>query len=436
MDFSEVFKFNTQCSFSPNGRYLANITNFQLVIKDVETLQIIQLYTCCDEISRIEWSFDSQYILCCINKRACVQVFSVSDSKWACKIDEGAAGVSFARFSPDGRHIITCADFQLRLTIWSLMNKFGHVAYIMYPKFSSKGLDFTRDGKYMALAERRDCKDFISIIVTDTWELVKHFSVCTRDLADLKWSPNGRVLCVWESSLEYKVVIYSPDGTMIKSYSAYEDALGIKTIQWSPSSQLLAIGSYDGKARILNNLTWKVITDFSHDTQITNPNIYIYREVEYNTKSQSTAVIAKPTTTRYVLSQVPVYLKTTRVDFNRINPKIGVGVLEWSYDGKYLCTRNDNMSNVLWIWEIATLNPVAIIINLTPIKCVQWDPKQLRLAYCGGEGRIYIWSPDGCSCVDVPIVNFRVHSFKWNNDGTALLLMDQNLFCCCYPHHE
>lgn len=93
------------------------------------------------------------------------------------------------------------------------MNKFGHVAYIMYPKFSSKGLDFTRDGKYMALAERRDCKDFISIIVTDTWELVKvstklihsqkkHFSVCTRDLADLKWSPNGRVLCVWESSLE------------------------------------------------------------------------------------------------------------------------------------------------------------------------------------------------------------------------------------------
>lgn len=129
-------------------------------------------------------------------------MFSISDFKWNCKIDEGAAGVSFARFSPDGRHILTCADFQLRITIWSLTNKSGHVAYIKYPKYSNKGLDFTRDGKYMALAERRDCKDYISIITTDTWELVKNFAVDTKQLADIKWSPDGRVLAVWDSLLD------------------------------------------------------------------------------------------------------------------------------------------------------------------------------------------------------------------------------------------
>ena len=35
------------------------------------------------------------------------------------------------------------------------------------------GMHFTKDGKYMALAERRDCKDFISVFACNTWQLVK-----------------------------------------------------------------------------------------------------------------------------------------------------------------------------------------------------------------------------------------------------------------------
>lgn len=85
---------------------------------------------------------------------------------------------------------------------------------------------------------------------------------------------------------KYKVVLYSPDGTMIKTYSAYDDALGIRLIRWSPSSQLLAIGSYDSKVgfafdyktndvqvRLLNNLTWKVIGEYKHELSITDKKI-------------------------------------------------------------------------------------------------------------------------------------------------------------------
>lgn len=35
------------------------------------------------------------------------------------------------------------------------------------------GYQFTRDGRYMLLAERRDCKDFCSIFSSGTWELLK-----------------------------------------------------------------------------------------------------------------------------------------------------------------------------------------------------------------------------------------------------------------------
>lgn len=47
--------------------------------------------------------------------------------------------------------------------------------------------------------------------------------------------------------LQYKILLYSLDGRLLSAYCAYEWSLGIKSVAWSPSSQFLAIGSYDGK---------------------------------------------------------------------------------------------------------------------------------------------------------------------------------------------
>ena len=38
---------------------------------------------------------------------------------WTCTIDEGAAGLVNAKWTPDGRHIMTWADFQVRLRFLS-----------------------------------------------------------------------------------------------------------------------------------------------------------------------------------------------------------------------------------------------------------------------------------------------------------------------------
>lgn len=58
----------------------------------------------------------------------------------------------------------------------------------------------------------------------------------------------------WESPrplrpLQYKVLLYSLDGRLLSAYCAYEWSLGVKSVAWSPSSQFLAVGSYDGKVR-------------------------------------------------------------------------------------------------------------------------------------------------------------------------------------------
>jgi hypothetical protein len=229
--------------FAPNGRYLASAAGYRLIIRDVDTLQIVQLYSCIDAIEGLEWSCDSEYVLCAIQKRGAAQVWSLSNKEWHCKIDEGPVGLAHARWSPDGRHVLATADFRLRITIWSLCDR--SVFYIRFPKhvrtrprtvgappttmpqlsqrranakrprrFSAllaleahfecvcsaaclrqvgKGLDFTRDGTMMALAERTDGKDAVGLFSPDGWKPIRTFRVDSIDLDDLKWAPNGAV---------------------------------------------------------------------------------------------------------------------------------------------------------------------------------------------------------------------------------------------------
>jgi hypothetical protein len=120
--------------------------------------------------------------------------------------------------------------YQLRLTIWSLVRK--NVFYINRPKFSTAGAAFSHDGKYFAVAERKEFKDYVNVYYTHQWELLNSFVVATQDLADLKWSPDDRFLCLYDNPVEYKLCVYTPGGRQVAGYQAYENALGIKTVSW------------------------------------------------------------------------------------------------------------------------------------------------------------------------------------------------------------
>lgn len=133
MNFSDLFKQTTQlCEFSPDGKSLANVVQFRLIVREMNSLEIKNIFTCLDTINYIEWSPDSEFIMCSLSKRNLVQVFSIENPEWKCKIDEGSAGLLKCNWSPDSRHILTTADFHLRITVWSLMNK--SVSYMKHPK--------------------------------------------------------------------------------------------------------------------------------------------------------------------------------------------------------------------------------------------------------------------------------------------------------------
>ncbi|XP_029411705.1 WD repeat-containing protein WRAP73 isoform X2 [Nannospalax galili] len=349
MNFSEAFKLSgLLCRFSPDGRYLASCVQYRLVVRDVKTLQILQLYTCLDQIQHIEWSADSLFILCAMYRRGIVQVWSLEQPEWHCKIDEGSAGLIASCWSPDGRHILNTTEFHLRITVWSLCTK--SVSYIKYPKACQQGITFTRDGRYLALAERRDCRDYVSIFVCSDWQLLRHFDTDTQDLTGMEWAPNGCVLAVWDTCLEYKVLLYSLDGRLLSAYCAYEWSLGIKSVAWSPSSQFLAIGSYDGKVRLLNHVTWKMITEFGHPVAINNPKTVVYKEAEKHPQlglgrlafppPRAMAGSLSTSESKYEIISGPVSLRTLKPVADRANPRMGIGMLAFSPDSYFLATRN------------------------------------------------------------------------------------------------
>ena len=49
--------------------------------------------------------------------------------EWTCKIDEGSAVLVSAYWSPDSRHILTTADFQLRLVTCEQIRLLGHAKW-------------------------------------------------------------------------------------------------------------------------------------------------------------------------------------------------------------------------------------------------------------------------------------------------------------------
>ena len=81
----------------------------------------------------------------------------------------------------------------------------------------------------------------------------------------------------------------------LTAIQAYTDALGIKNVSWAPSSQFVAIGSYDCKTRILNQLTcafslhisfaislssarWRPIRDYEHEQEVSHKQALVYLE--------------------------------------------------------------------------------------------------------------------------------------------------------------
>ncbi|XP_037076179.1 WD repeat-containing protein WRAP73-like [Pollicipes pollicipes] len=170
MEFSAPVRC-TLAAVSPDGAYLATTLGVRLTVFGVAAQQEVASFTCLDDPQHLEWSPDSTLLLTAVFSRRAVQLWSVEDTGWHGRIDEADAGLAAARWAPTSRHVLTTAELSLRVTIWSLVDK--RVCYIKYLKDVASSLAFSPDGEFLAVVERRGCRDHVSLFSTSAWELVK-----------------------------------------------------------------------------------------------------------------------------------------------------------------------------------------------------------------------------------------------------------------------
>lgn len=314
--FSEAYKQSGGLlCISPSGRLVAVVLQFRLLIRDVETLQTVQVFSHEDEISHVEWSCDSLYVLCVLPRRGLCHVWAVDNAEWYCKIDEGPLGVAHARWAPDGRHVLTSSDHAMRLTVWSLLDR--SVCYIRAPKLPVAGIAFSADGRWLAIAERREGVDSVGVYETHTYEQHAHFAVGTDDLARLEWAPTAARLAsgstrgadgadassadwllLTDGALRLRVLVYRRDGQLVAQFDQPEDhgPLGAQLSAWAPAGRLIALGSYAGEVRLLTARTCHCIGRLLHPASLRathadgqGPDALVFREVLLGAQGEDNA---------------------------------------------------------------------------------------------------------------------------------------------------
>ncbi|GBG28459.1 WD repeat-containing protein WRAP73 [Hondaea fermentalgiana] len=435
--------------FSPDGQLAAFASGTGVVVVRVPTIErgtgneaggfkVECRFSCVDTVESIDWSADSLLVVCAQYKRALVQVFSVQDRTFTCRVSEGVGGLVHAALAPDGRHLVTIADFQLHLSVWSLVDETQRI--FMNPKLpTTQGCRFSADGEFMAVAHRRECKDSVAVYSTSKgrWAKLQHFTVASTDLEEIVWSADNDAIIVRDCPIEYRLLVYNPaDGSLLARYSAYEHALGIKTIAYSNASKFAAVGSFDNVCRVLNTMTWRPIAECEHPNSIVLRNSGIrwisQRAADQTDQAQTPALTGN--NANHSSTGVHKFV-VVKPDMKKPLPKSGIGLIAWSFDGQFLATRDDQKPFVIWIWKMDMLSPFAVLELSSRVNSFKWDPCQIRLAIASGDACAYMWTPQ-CENELIqahawspdpsdPVPSEGVLGIKWSSAGDTLLLLSK-----------
>ncbi|KAH9848272.1 YVTN repeat-like/Quino protein amine dehydrogenase [Lenzites betulinus] len=442
-------------------------------------------------ITHAAWSCDSEYVLAACTKTGVVSAFKLRDETWTARIEAGAEGLVKAEWAPDGRTILCFSEWGLRVTMWSLVT--GAATHIQYPIHPDRGYAYRKDARYFVLAERHKSKDTLGVYdAQEAYRLVRHFPLPTSSLASVSLSPTGNCLAIWEGPLEFKLYIVSLAGNVLGSFSPEQDpGFGIRKVSWHPSGMFLAVAGSDDKVYILESLTWNPIATLDLPTR-TPAGVHIWREPAgwleathgrgFLSYERIQSPVSLPTTSSQVRSKPAKPASSARPAPATPRGASGTTQLAFNTSGTLLLIRSAAMPTAVLLYDFplpsSASQPPApatsstrstpaeplvprlrtVLLHTAPVSAARWNPepgRAGRLALACGSQSVYIWSdewvfepdsnPHGAAgeedaevaeCVGVPAQKFAARDVRWAPDGKAMILLDEDTFCCACEVEE
>jgi hypothetical protein len=421
MNFSDVTSFSGQAEFSPNSEFIAAVKGIKITVYESTSMAAVQSWNLLDQVSKLEWSLDSNLVMCSQQKRGIIQVFNLKDPKWDCKVTLGTCGLSGAWLAPDSRHIITICQFQIRLNIWSLVKK--SILALQYPKFGTKGVIFSKCRNFTGILRRISGKDYMTVLDAE-YNTLSNFNIKSNDTENVYWTNDNYYIIAYAINTW---IVYTPAGEIV--YEHAQELINIDSSLNSVHGCYSALSLYDNSIKIIHHITWNTLCNFSHTLEIHEKNLIVYQEIETLENNRISY--------SYEMKNVPVKLVG-------VNDCRRVSIAKWSHNERYIACNFgmeyiDTTPNVVFIWDINSIKLRYVLIHKNSVKFIEWCTTHSVCAIATGNNRIYLWTEEGASLCDLPFGNFytdrelSINKLTWSPDGQGLIVREKSNFVVAYP---
>lgn len=318
------------------------------------------------------------------------RVYDLRDAKWRALINNGSGGMGknvHVDFGNTEDQVVIFSDFASKATVWCLRT--GRTVEIRDPKFPGKegrGWGYRPDPGHhlkgraalLAILCRSGGQDLLLLLAPRSYDVVKRVELPTVDAAGIKWSSDGRWIAIWDAaSSGYHLHIYTADGHLYRTIARETneehdkwgvEGLGIKSVEWVPGNQWLAVGGWDRRVRILSTRTFSPAVFLDHTSQIQAPSAPVYTELVDGRGHRT-----------YSLTQQPVVSPKAPTEKGEVAMKQGISIVAFNADGTLCATRDDSTPTTIWIWDLRSLRPKMILMQYAPVKSLQWHPSSPSL---------------------------------------------------------
>ncbi|EKG12437.1 hypothetical protein MPH_10554 [Macrophomina phaseolina MS6] len=399
LQVSERAKSSSYPVASPDGAFLAALVGNRLQIRAASSLSLVRSIVLPSEYTTknaatVRWSptCSRQNLRILVADENAVRVWDLADTRWKAVIDNGSGGmgkIANAQFGRSWAEVLVFSDFGARMTVWCL--KTGRSVEIKDPKYykDSRGFGYRPRTDTFAFLSRPGPQDILTLHAPGTYFLLKTITLASSDAQGLKWSPDGRWLVIWDAaSTGLKLYVYTADGHLYRTYCGDDQGgvrgLGIKSIEWSPRGDYLAVGGYNQRVTLLSTRTFSptVFLDHTSVVQLSAGDVW---------QEQVSAV------REYALVPQPVSPPMAPLPASETASKTGISAVAYSSDGNLLATRDDSMPTCVWLWDLMKLAARTVLIQHAPVKSLQWHPSipTLLLIQCAQDDAvIYLWDAE------------------------------------------
>ena len=442
----------TMNNFSPNAQYLLVPKGKNLILYSLnQSIKKLYKFTFLVNINSAIFSPSSEYFLITLIKIKECQIKSVKNFDFMIKIKEPIFGIKSAIWSSNEDYFLVSLNTYNSVHIFSTKDEyenieeeldnmtmnnnaknnnknFKHIISNVKYQNLSQGLSFSYNGgEFMAIAIRKQIKDYVEIYDSENYSLESSFLCNTTDLENISWSKDNSFILVWEdSTYDCKLYIYSLSGNLIMINEPYKNYPGITKFIISPNGHYITLGYYDNTIKLIHYISFKICKEIN-PTNLLLPDIFNKNSDFIFSK---TVILVEDThkddinfnhlyeKEKYMFSVEKSFPKKSN-NINNPNELNYINNIDYSFNSQYLAFTSTKYQHIILIYDINAFKLSFLLVFESNVINFAWSPSSIQLVICSEtENKIYFFMPQRVKAFKLPIADNEKN--KENNNNSII----------------